>query len=238
MTNEEKILKQLDELSAEIKEVKETIKRNGQSESKDMLLSSFENASKKLVGLDEQSKQKDMDELARMFILSSQHISTALGSLNNVMEFATNFEPISKDIFKETVNFLDKSGKGFKSGDLQELMKQVTLNMDNIAESMKILASAMDFKHDAGKLTKLAFDDIVERLELLKRKGVFDALTAVLGVVERMGEKLAEIDFNRVEPIKGIFGMLRALKRPDVQEGLGIMIELSSLSLAIKKPVT
>ena len=236
MTNEEKILARLDELSAEIQSVKEAVRNGDQSACRTLVMEPLENASKKMIGMNEDAKRQNMEELARMFLISSEHLATALGSLNKMMEFKEDFEPISKNIFQETVKVLDKTGAGFHLENLQEFMEQGMLNMSNIAESLKMLGSAMEFKRDAGKLTKMAFDDLVERLEALKNKGVFDALSEVFGVVERMGERLSEIDFNNVEPVRGVFGMLKALKRQDVQEGLGIMIELSSLASAVKKP--
>ncbi len=59
----------------------------------------------------------------------------------------------------------------------------------------------------------------------------------MIGVTERVGLKMKEIDFSTTEPVKGIFGMMAALKRPEVQEGLGVLIELSTVMPALKQEI-
>ncbi len=44
-----------------------------------------------------------------------------------------------------------------------------------------------------------------------------------------------EVYFRKVEPIRGIWGMMSAMKRPEVQEGLGILVELSTVMTALKQ---
>ncbi|MEN8198942.1 MAG: DUF1641 domain-containing protein [Thermodesulfobacteriota bacterium] len=46
---------------------------------------------------------------------------------------------------------------------------------------------------------------------------------------------MQEVDFQEVEPVRGIFGMMGAMKRPEVQEGLGVLIELSTVMSALKQ---
>ena len=125
--------------------------------------------------------------------------------------------------------------QGFEGENLQELLKQFIVNMGNLAEGMKMLGSLMEMKSDAGSLSGLAFNELVERLECLKQRGVFDAFEQMIGVTERVGLKMKEIDFSTTEPVRGIFGMMAALKRPEVQEGLGVLIELSTVMPALKQ---
>ena len=46
---------------------------------------------------------------------------------------------------------------------------------------------------------------------------------------------MQQVDFEKIEPIRGIWGMMSAMKRPEVQEGLGILVELSTVITALKK---
>ena len=77
---------------------------------------------------------------------------------------------------------------------------------------------------------------MVGRLESLKQKGVFSAFEQVLDVTERMGTRLQSVDLARAKPIRGLFGMMAALKRPVVQEGLGVLVELATVMTALKEP--
>jgi len=236
MTNEEKILARLDELTLEVREAKEAIrpyvelKKEMEPLINDMVISTIGQMS----GLDRRFELEDVGEMVGQTLIASKNISEAMNTLNKFMEFKKDFEPLSKDIFKELVEQLQGTLQGFEPENLQELLKQFIANMGNMADGLKMLGSIMEMKKDADGLSKLAFNDAVERLECLKQRGVFEALERVVGMTERIGTRVTEIDFNKIEPVRGVFGMLGAMKRPEVQEGLGILMELATVVTAVK----
>lgn len=237
MTNEEKILARLDELTAEVREAKQAIrpyvelKQDIEPLVNDMVISAIG----KLSGLDRRFDLEDVGDMMGQLLISSKNMAEALKSLDKFMEFKKDFEPYSKDLFKELTEQLQTTLHGFQPENLQELLRQFIVNMGNMADGLKILGSLMDMKKDANTLSKLAFNDSIERLEALKQRGTFEALEQVLGMTERVGSKMQQVDFDNVQPIRGIWGMISALKRPEVQEGLGILVELSTVMTAIKK---
>ena len=237
MTNEEKILARLDELTTEIREAKQAIqpyvelKQDMEPLINDMMI----NAIGKLSGLDRRFDLEDVGDMIGQLLISSKNITEALKYLNKIMEFKKDFEPYSKDLFKELTEQLQQSLHGFEPGNLQELIRQFIVNMGNMAEGLKMLGSLMDMKKDAGTLSKLAFNDSIERLERLKQRGTFETFEQVLGITERVGNKMQQVDFEKIQPIRGIWGMMSAMKRPEVQEGLGILVELSTVMTALKQ---
>lgn len=239
MTNEEKILARLDALTEEVREAKRAIrpyvelKKDLEPLINAMVIESIS----KLSGLDKRVELEDVGDMVGQMLSSSKNISEAMKTLDKAMEFKKDFEPYSKDLFKELVNQLQTTLQGFEGENLQELLKQFIVNMGNLAEAMKMLGSLMDMKKDAAPLSGMAFNDLVERLECLKQRGVFEAFEHVVGVTERIGSKMQQIDFTATEPVRGIFGMMAALKRPEVQEGLGVLIELSTVMPALKQDV-
>ncbi len=72
-------------------------------------------------------------------------------------------------------------------------------------------------------------------LELLEKHGTFEAFEQVLSMTERVGNRMQQVDLEKTEPIRGIWGMMSAMKRPEVQEGLGILVELSTVMTALKQ---
>jgi uncharacterized protein YjgD (DUF1641 family) len=236
MTNEEKILARLDELTAEIREAKQAIrpyvelKQDIEPLLNDMVISSIG----KLSGLDRRFDLEDIGDMMGQLLISSKNMTEALKSLDKFMEFKKDFEPYSKDLFKELTEQMQTTLHGFQPENLQELLRLFIVNMGNMADGLKILGSVMDMKKDASTLSKLAFNDSIERLETLKQRGTFEALEQVLGMTERVGSKMQHVDFEKVQPIRGIWGMMSALKRPEVQEGLGILVELSTVMTALK----
>lgn len=237
MTNEEKILARLDELTEEVRQAKQAIrpyvelKHDLEPLINDMVISSIG----KLSGLDRRFNLEDVGNMIGQLLISSNNLTEALRSLNNFMEFKKDFEPYSKDLFKELVERLHTTLQGFDPESLQDLLKQFIVNMGNMAEGLKMLGQMMELKKDAGNLSHLAFNDAVERLECLKQRGVFSSFEQVLGMTEKIGARMQEVDFEKVEPVRGIFGMMAALKRPEVQEGLGVLLELSAVMSALKE---
>jgi len=236
MTNEEKILARLDELTLEVREAKEAIrpyvelKKEMEPLINDMVISTIG----KMSGLDRRFELEDVGEMVGQTLIASKNISEAMSTLNKFMEFKKDFEPLSKDIFKELVEQLQGTLQSFEPENLQELLKQFIANMGNMAEGLKMLGSIMEMKKDADGLSKLAFNDAVERLECLKQRGVFEAFERVVGMTERIGSRVTEIDFDKIEPVRGVFGMMGAMRRPEVQEGLGILMELATVVTAVK----
>jgi uncharacterized protein YjgD (DUF1641 family) len=236
MTNEEKILERLDELTTELREAKKAIrpyvelKQEMEPLLKDMVISAIG----KLSGLDRRFDLEDIGEMVGQLLISSKNMTEALKYLNKLMEFKKDFEPYSKEVFKELTQKLETSLHGFEPENLQELIRQFIVNMGNMAEGLKMLGSLMDMKNDASALSRQAFNESIERLESLKKRGTFEAFEQVLGVTERVGSKLQQVDFEKIEPIRGIWGMMSAMKRPEVQEGLGVLVELSTVMTALK----
>ncbi len=237
MTNEEKILARLEELTEELRETKRAIRPYVELKQEleplihDMVLSAIS----RLGGLDKRFNVDALGEMLGQLLVSADSIAEGLRMLNRFMEFKKDFEPFSKEIFHETVVFLQETTKGFDPETLGQLLKEFINNIENLAEGLRMLGSLMDFKRDASNLAKPAFDDMVGRLESLKQKGVFSAFEQVLDVTERMGTRLQSVDLSQAQPVRGIFGMLAALKRPEVQEGLGVLVELATVMTVLKE---
>jgi hypothetical protein len=238
MTNEEKILAHLEELTGELREMKRAVRPYLELRQEmeplihDMVLSSIN----RLGRFDGRFNVEMLGEMLGQLLISTGSITEGLRMLNRFMEFKKDFEPFTKDIFHETVLFLQEATKGFDPDTLSPLLKELINNIGNLAEALRMLGSFMDFKRDASALSKLAFDDMVDRLESLKQKGVFSAFEQVLAVTERLGTRLHSVDLSQAQPVRGVFGMMAALRRPEVQEGLGVLVELATVISALKEP--
>ncbi len=237
MTNEEIILARLDAITAEIQEAKQAIRPYVElkEEIEPLLNDMVISAIGKLSGLDRRFELEDIGDMIGQLLISSKNMTEALKSLNKFMEFKKDFEPYSKDIFKELTEQLQNTLHSFEPENLQELLRQFIVNMGNMADALKMLGSLMDMKNDASTLSKLAFNESIERLELLKQNGTFESFEQILGMTERVGSKMRQVNFEEIEPIRGIWGMISAMKRPEVQEGLGILVELSTVMTALKQ---
>ncbi len=238
MTNEEKILARLDELTEEVREAKRAVRPYVElkQELEPLIHSIVREATARLTGLDKRVDLEEVGDMVGQSLASSKNIEEAVKTLNSIMDFKRDFEPYSKDMFQELTLRLQTALQGFEGENLQELIRQFIVNMGNIAEAMKMLSSLMDMKRDAALLSGPIVNDMIERLDSLKKRGLFDDFERMLEIGERVSSKMKAIDLNKVKPVTGIFGMISALKRPEVQEGLGVLIELSTVAAALKDP--
>lgn len=238
MTNEEKILARLDELTEELRETKRAIRPYVElkQEMEPLFHEMLQSAIAGLGGLDKRFDGESLGRMLGQVLVSADNIGEGLRLLNRFIEFKHDFEPYSKEIFHELVIFLQETSKGFEPRELSRLLKEFINNIGNLADALKMLGSLMELKRDGAVLVKPAFDEAVERLETLKRKGVFAAFEQVLEVTERLGTRLQSVDLTQAQPIRGIFGTMAALRRPEVQEGLGVLVELATVMTALKEP--
>lgn len=197
----------MDELTAEIREAKQAVrpyvelKQDIEPLINEMVISAIG----KLSGLDRRFHLEDVGDMIGQLLISSKNMTEALKSLNTIMEFKKDFEPYSKELFKELTEQLQNTLHGFDADNLQELLRQFIVNMGNLADGIKMIGSLMDMKKDAASLSKLAFNESVERLEHLKQRGTFEALEQVLGMTERVGSKCNRLTSKRLNRY-GAFG--------------------------------
>ena len=239
MTNEEKILARLDELTEEVREAKRAVRPYVElkQELEPLVHSMVHEATSRLSGLDKNVELEDVGDMVGQSLASSSNIAEALKTLNSIMEFKRDFEPHGKDMFHEMTLRLQTALQGFEGENLQELIRQFIVNMGNMGEMMKLLSSFMDMKRDVAQLSGPVVDDIIERLDSFKKRGFFDDFAQMLEIGERVSTRVKAIDLDEVKPVTGIFGMLSAMKRPEVQEGMGILLELAAVMSVLKQPV-
>lgn len=238
MTNEEKILARLEELTEEVREAKRAVRPYVElkQELEPLIHSIMHEVTARLSGLDKRVDLEEVGDMVGQSLASSRNIEDAVKTLNSIMEFKRDAAPYAKDMFHELVLQLQTALQGFEGESLQELIRQLIANMNNIAEAMKMLSSFMDMKRDVALLSGPVLNDMIERLESLKHRGLFDDFERMMAIGERVSTKMKAVDLDNVKPITGIFGMLSALKRKEVQEGLGVLIELSTVAAALKEP--
>ena len=236
MTNEEKILARLDELTEEVREAKRAVRPYVElkQELEPLIHSMVHETTARLSGLDQNVDLEEVGDMVGKSLSSSGNITEALKTLNSIMEFKRDFEPHGKDMFHELALRLQTAFQGFEGENLQELTRQFIVNMGNISEMMKMLSSMMDMKRDVELLSGPVINDVVERLEGFKQRGLFDDFQQMLDIGEQVSVKMKSVDLAKAKPINGVLGMISALRRPEVQEGLGVLIELSTVASALK----
>lgn len=230
MTQEEKILARLDELTEALHETRRAARpfQDLKADMEPIIRQVLEEAIHKL-GTHYTVSIEDVGHLVGQTLSSSANLAEGLKTLNGLIDLKKDLEPVSKLVFGEAILALDKATHGFNGQDLAHLTQMAILNMGNMAEMMKMLGSVMELKHISDDLAKQALESAIEKLEELKKKGVLDGMVKLGEMGQKMAAKAATLDLSQVKPVTGLFGMLGALKKPEVQKGLGVALELAGL---------
>jgi len=75
---------------------------------------------------------------------------------------------------------------GFQLEDSFVLLKQLLLNMKNLAWSLEQLENAIDWWHDLEPLLKLAVPHLIDKLDDLEQKGIFRINAAILNMYAKI----------------------------------------------------
>lgn len=220
-TMEEKILKKLDELTAEVQELRRANERQAKQ---------LEALQGLRAGREGDAQLALLEQIAR----SAPSLTKWIRTLDQLMELKEDLGPLSKPMFEELVVSLDEATHTFDLRDFKELLRQVVLNLANLAELVKMAGGLVDLTNEMTPLAKDAFSNAIISLEGLKQKGFFDSMGAVLRVLEAVGQRTHELDPAKVQPINGLFGLYGAMKKPEVRYGLGVLVELLSVLSVVK----
>ena len=220
MNFEEQVLKKLDELTREVAQLKAA--QAGQS----ALVAS--------PNVDLPALQESQRELAEQIAYSSESLVKWIKFLDQMMELKEDLVPLGKPMMEELIQSLDQATHGFDSEAMKELIKQVSLNLSNLAQGVAMVGSMVELKNDSEQILKDAFEDTIIRLEELKQKGFFDTIVKFIEALDLVGQKLRDGGSVNGKPIKGVFGLFSALNKKESQEGLGVLVDMLSVLSEIK----
>ena len=222
MELENKILEKLDQLTSEVAQLRAASNGNG-------------NSAKTPAGLPALPADDPQAELMAQLRQSSESLTKLLKSVDQMMELKEDLVPLGRPMMEEAIRALDQATQGFDASALREFIRQFTHNLSALAEAIRMVGALMELKGDSAQILMQAFDDLVVRLEELKQKGFFDSMTQLVNMGELVGQKLLELDTDNIKPVKGLSGLYRTLQRKDVQEGLGIAVELLAALAVLKQ---
>ena len=237
MTKEDQILAKLDALTEEVAEAKKAIRpyQDFKETVEPIVHAAVLDCVTKLDSVGGRINSEDLSDLVTESLSSASNLTKGLKMLNGALELKETAAPIIDQVFQDTVETLDSVSHKFDMADVGDLLRHTMLNVGNLTEGLKLLGAAMDLKDTAGDIPRIMVEDLTEKLEDFRQKGGFEGLANLSTVAEKMAIGLGQVDLSKAKPITGMFGMLGALKRKDVQEGLGVAIELAGALSAVKK---
>ncbi len=208
MTNEELILQRLDALEAKIDPIIKQANKWGEF-ADDLVPLQHQMVNLAIGHLQEVEAGFELDDvitLTKQFMRSIKNVMFLLKSMNNVIEFVTDVEPLLKSAVPKAIEHLDELER-------KGVFRIIKAMMDIRAK----VAAAYDHK-DIEQIS----DGMVAVLKLAKKMS--DPNT--IAFLEKAASIPAQIDLDNVKKV-GPFGMLSAGFNGEVKEGLGVMMALT-----------
>ena len=111
----------------------------------------------------------------------------------------------------------------FQIEDLVFFSKKLLRNIKNLTYALDQLKNLMDFAKAVEPLLKVTIPQLIGYLDELEQKGLLKIFTDVP----------SKIDFRNAQDV-GMFGLIGKLSDPEIQAGLGVLLELTKGLSALK----
>jgi uncharacterized protein YjgD (DUF1641 family) len=208
MNNEELILERLERIETQLAPLSQNAK--SKKELKDDLMPLSNQAVqlmiKELEEVESAFQLEDLLSLVKRVLRSVNNITYLLGQMENIIDFVNTLEPLLKSAVPQMINYLD------------ELERKGVFRI--IQATLDIRAKfAQAFSPE--EIDRIG-DSLVSLLKLTEKVADPQSLT----FLEKIAEVPAQVDLTKSKKV-GPLGLLRACSSPEVQQGLGVLMELT-----------
>ncbi len=156
---------------------------------------------------------EDLVFLLKNIMRNIKNLNFSLDQLKNIIDYAVIAEPVLKTTVPQIIYYLD---------DLEQ--KGVFRLLSTGLEVLKKIGST----YSAEQMQQIG-DGLVRLVGCLHKLSAPEALD----LLDKAADLPSQVDVAGAKPV-GMWGMLGALARPEVKEGLGVALELTSSLARLK----
>ena len=171
--------------------------------------------------------------LVRNTLSNLENFNTALNMLKAGMELKDEIEPLAKLAYPMALETVSEFTDNLDMDQVKPLIRNALSNLENFNTALTLMKAGMELKDEIEPLTKLSWPMFVEFFAGLN--GLMTVSGAALGRVKDMGitEEQAEamskvienVDLSKAQKVT-MFGLVKKLNDPQVQEALGAVFAL------------
>ncbi len=215
MTTEQMILDRLDRLESQIAPLTASAKALG--ELREELAPRVNEAVQALIvelaDVEADFQLEDLLFLIKKMMRNVRNLDFALDQMKNLIDFALTAEPLLKSSVPQVITFLD---------DLEQrgVLRLLGTGME-VLKKVGASYSAEDLQQVAEGVVRLA--GILKKL----------AAPGALDLLDRAADLPARVDVSAAQAV-GPWGMLRGMGDPQVQQGLGVLLEFTKGLVALR----
>lgn len=134
-----------------------------------------------------------------------------------MLELKEDLSLIAKDMFESVILELDEVAPFVQTGDFLLLLKKFLRNIDNINSAISRIESALDFLEDWRPIGQELFNDGLEKLDEIDRKGYFIFLGEVFTALDNIVTHFSADDIRLfAENAVPILETIKSLTQPEV----------------------
>jgi uncharacterized protein YjgD (DUF1641 family) len=137
-----------------------------------------------------------LEEKLDRLTAAQEQLSPVISSFDNLTDLGRDLSLLMGPSVNLMTEELAEVETGFQLEDSFRLLKQLLLNMKNLAWSLEQLENAIDWWHDMEPLLKIAVPHIIDKLDDLEQKGIFRINAAILSMYAKMASAYTTEDIE------------------------------------------
>lgn len=180
----------------------------------------------------EQAIMEQLDELG-------QEISILTDSARSLRELRDDLSPRVNEAVRVLIEELVEIESDVQFEDMALLLKNMLRNIRNLTWSLDQLKNLIDFLRTVEPLLKSTVPQAIEFLDTLERQGVFQVVSSMLGVTQKIAETYTPEDMEQIgNGLVELVGVAKKLTAPEALNMLNRMAEVPArVDLSQAKPV-
>ena len=132
----------------------------------------------------EKDLQKQIDDINVKLDTLLEYATAQKLRIERMDDLVADVNIITRDVFRSTVEELDKQGVELNWEDLQYLAFKFIKNVDKFTYLMDTFDSVFDLIQDMGPIVRKVIIDTIKKMAVLEKKGYFEFFGELMGAMD------------------------------------------------------
>jgi len=170
----------------------------------------------------------------------TEYIEAERRHRREMQELKDDLALVGKDLFQAAVVELDEVAEHFDSKDLLSLLKKLLRNTRHLNRMLDQMSSTADLFEDMKPIGKQMFQELLETLNELDRKGYFTFFREMTGVLDTIVTSYSVDDVRALrENIVSILNTVKSMTQPDMLSSINNAAGFfRKMDIAVQKDVS
>jgi len=142
--------------------------------------------------------QNQINELTQKVDLLLQYVTEQRLKSEVIDDFIADAAIVGKDVFRSTVEELDKQGCDMDPEELKYLAFKLMKNLKNFSKMIELFESTVDFLHDVSPVINEVGVDVIKKMNTFEQKGYFDYLKQIMQLMSQMQKQFTVDDIKNL----------------------------------------